>query len=416
MGRTGRIITGLGAGLALGLIARTQAIPGLLSFAEAIGTAGQFWLNALQMTLVPLIFCLMAGGVGSLVRQASAGRMIMVTIGLFAALSLSAAIAGALLSGGLLALWTPATIGVGLASHWANDAPATPGFAAQIMALIPVNPVAAAAQAAWLPLIVFASIFGAAVARIAEGGDMLFGLLKAIADALLLIVEWVLRLAPAGVFMLACGAAVHVGAGLAAALAQYVLMLSLALAGALMMAMTIGMLGAGTSPRAFLRAASGPLAIAASTQSSMASLPALLKAAHQDLRLPPGIVGAVTPLAVSTFRFGNVFGSLSAGLIGGALCGIHPDAAHILMACAIGVLTNVGVIGLPGPAVLFAAYGPVFAALGTPLEMVALLIPVFTLPDILDTSANVTADLAVTAIVARFSRSLQVPVTASGSL
>jgi Na+/H+-dicarboxylate symporter len=71
------------------------------------------------------------------------------------------------------------------------------------------------------------------------------------------------------------------------------------------------------------------------------------------------------------------------------------------MACGIAVMTNVGVIGLPGAAVLFAAYSPVFAALGTPLEMIALLIPVFTLPDMLDTGTNVTADLAATAIVAR---------------
>jgi Na+/H+-dicarboxylate symporter len=107
------------------------------------------------------------------------------------------------------------------------------------------------------------------------------------------------------------------------------------------------------------------------------------------------------PLAVTTFRFGNVCGGVAAGLIGANLFGIHPGIASIGLAIVIGILTNVGVIGLPGQAVLLAAYGPIFAALGTPIEALTLLIAVFTLPDILDTTCNVTADLAATSLIAR---------------
>ena len=110
------------------------------------------------------------------------------------------------------------------------------------------------------------------------------------------------------------------------------------------------------------------------------------------------------PLAVTTFRFGNVFGGVAAGLIGAHLFGIHPGVGQILLAIVIGVLTNVGVIGLPGQAVLFAAYGPIFTALGTPIEALTLIIAVFTLPDILDTTCNVTADLAATSLIARLAR------------
>lgn len=400
MGRTGQVVTGLAAGLALGLLARTLPVAGLQRAVLIIGVTGQLWLNALQMTLVPLIFCLMADGIGGIVRQASAGRLIALTLGLFWTLSFAAALSGAVVTSAWLHVF-PVAANAGLIAHGFGTQPAPPGFFAQVLALIPINPIAAAAQAAWLPLIVFASILGAAAASVGEDCAILFRLFKAMADALLLIVEWVLWLAPAGVFMLACGAALQVGAGLAAALALYVILLSMALVCAVALAIGIGMVGAGVPVRAFLGALSGPLAIAASTQSSMASLPALLKAAREDLRLPDSVTSAVMPLAVSTFRFGNVFGSLSAGLIGAHLCGLHPGALQIVMASAIAVLTNIGVIGLPGAAVLFAAYGPVFAVLGTPLDMIALLIPVFTLPDILDTSANVSADMSVTAIVAR---------------
>jgi Na+/H+-dicarboxylate symporter len=109
----------------------------------------------------------------------------------------------------------------------------------------------------------------------------------------------------------------------------------------------------------------------------------------------------VLPLACTVFRFGNVFGGVAAGLIGAWLCGIHPSAGQIALASVVAVIANTGVIGMPGQAVLFIAYGPIFAALGAPFEMLTLLVAVFTMPDILDTTANVTCDLAVTAIVAR---------------
>jgi Na+/H+-dicarboxylate symporter len=98
-------------------------------------------------------------------------------------------------------------------------------------------------------------------------------------------------------------------------------------------------------------------------------------------------------------RTASIVVALLAGLAAGVALRVigGPDSAIV-----IGVLTNVGVIGLPGAAVLMAAYGPIFTALGTPIEALTLLIAVFTLPDILDTTCNVTADLAATSLIARF--------------
>lgn len=404
MGRTGWVLLGLAAGVVVGLGLREFGSDGLVSAAAALRPLGQLWLNALRMTLVPLVFCLMAGGVGTVTRAAAAGRLVGLTIGLFAVMLTAAATLGAVLALALLALWPVAPVGQALL-HAGAAAPATPSIVDQLIGFIPVNPVAAAAEAAMTPLIVFAAIFGAATARIApESSQAVFSVLKGVADAMLVIVGWVLWAAPAGVFLLALDAVLHVGLGLAASLAEYVLMLCLVLAAGLVCAILAGILGGGIAPARFLRAAFAPQALAASTTSSMACLPALLKAAQDDLGLPPTLVAAVMPLAVTTFRFGNVVGGLAAGLIGAHLCGVHPGPGHIALAIGVGVLTNVGVMGLPGQAVLFAAYGPIFAALGAPFEMLTLLIAVFTLPDILDTTCNVTADLSVTAIVARLSR------------
>jgi proton glutamate symport protein len=398
VGRTAWILSGLAAGIALGLGLRAVATVGVIADARALHPLGQLWLNALRMTLVPLVFCVMAGGIGQVARAAAAGRLIGLTIGLFFLLLLGAAVMGALAALGLMKLWPVLPIGAALLKS-AAAAPPTPDFVSQLVSFIPVNPVAAAAQTEVTPLIVFASLFGAAATRVANA-DAIFALLKGITDAMLVIVGWVLWAAPLGVFLLSLDAVLNVGGGLVASLAQYVVLLCLVLVGGIVCATLLGGLGGGMGLMRFQRAAFAPQALAASTQSSLSALPAMLKAA-EEMGIPAPLIASVLPLACTIFRFGNVCGGVAAGLVGAWLCGIHPGVGQIALASVVAVIANTGVIGLPGQAVLFIAYGPIFAALGAPFEMLTLLIAVFTVPDILDTTANVTGDLAVTAIVAR---------------
>ena len=78
--------------------------------------------------------------------------------------------------------------------------------------------------------------------------------------------------------------------------------------------------------------------------------------------------------------------------------------ARCAMACGITILTNLGVIGLPAAAVLYAAEAPAFAGIGAPIELLPLLIATSAIPDILDTVCNVTADLAALTWVGRLAR------------
>ena len=106
------------------------------------------------------------------------------------------------------------------------------------------------------------------------------------------------------------------------------------------------------------------------------------------------------PLAVATFRFGNVVAGVAVGLFGAALYGVHPGIVKIAAAIGIGILTNVGSVGVPGAAVLLAAWVPIFLTLGAPIEALTLFIAVVTVPDILITMTNVTGDLAATSLIA----------------
>ncbi len=402
MSRTTWILLALLGGALSGLILR---MTGHAAIADMLAPIGTLWLNGLRMTLVPLVFCLMTTGVASVANAAGGGRLIGVTIGAFLALLALAAVAGGFVGLGLATVWPLHPVGAALTVGAKAVAPQNIDIVTQIIGLIPLNPIAAAAEAAMTPLIVFAAILGAAITRLPESQRILLvDVLKAAGDAMLVIVDWVLRAAPAGIFVLALSAVAKAGLDMAAALLQYVLMLTAVLGVGLLATLAIGMVS-GVGPLRFLRAATGPLALAASTQSSMACLPALVKAAEQDLALPPAAASTILPLATTVFRFGNVFGVVSAGLFGALLFGVHPSLAQIALATGVAVLTNIGVMGLPGAAVLLAAYGPVFLILGAPMEALTLLIAVFTLPDIVDTSANVTGQLAATALITRLTGS-----------
>ena len=398
LSRTGWIVAALLGGLATGIGLRL-ALGEHTTVAAILQPIGELWLNGLRMTLVPLVFCLMASGMAGLADTATGGgRLVGIAVTVFVALLFVSSIAGMLSANALMLLWPVHPLGLSVPPGVAAGAP--PNFVAMLTGLIPVNPVAAAAEAAMAPLIVFAAIFGLAISRLPPTTrSLLVNFFTAAADAMLVIVGWVLRVAPIGIFVLSFEAAASVGVGAALGVFQYVVLLSAVVVVGLVCATLVGLLS-GVPPARFLRAALAPQALAASTQSSMACLPVLVEAA-EALKLPRPFVGSIMPLAVTTFRFGNVFGGIAAGLIGAHLFGIHPGAGPIALAVVIGVLTNIGVIGLPGQAVLLAAYGPIFTALGTPIEALTLLIPVFALPDILVTVCNVTGHLGATSLIAR---------------
>ena len=111
-----------------------------------------------------------------------------------------------------------------------------------LLSLVPTNPIKAAADGALLPLVVFALLYGLALTRLPEDvrrrqGDGAQG----IADVLIVIIRWVLLVAPIGVFALAYGLGAKVGAPAAAAVARYLVVTSLAICvgGVVLTAMTL---------------------------------------------------------------------------------------------------------------------------------------------------------------------------------
>jgi Na+/H+-dicarboxylate symporter len=404
MKKSNLLLVSLAAGLAVGVVARFAHWSPLNQAVEAVAPVGALWVKALQMTLVPLIFAMVASAVAASVRSGRGGRMIGGVLLSFAPVLAMAVLLSAIATLAILHFWAVppnALAGLGLAHI---ETPPSPGLADQLLALIPKNPVAAAAAGDVTPLVIFAILLGFALTRLPRReGDGLEASLNDLGAAMMTIVDWVLWCAPVGVFVLSVGATYSAGAAVASVLAHYVviciivaLMLILACYGAVALA-------GGVRLGRFLRGALAPQAVAAGTCSSMATLPAMIEAAEQNLDVPPPVAGSVLPLAVSSFRIASAGSSFVAAAVAAAAAGLHPSLAQYVVAGLVCVLASMGAAGLPGAAVAYSDAAGLLV-LGAPIELIPLYIAVIAIPDILLTTANVTGDLTLATVVTRLVR------------
>jgi len=388
------------AGLLLGIFA-VGVDPRVVDIADAIGT---LWVNGLRMTIVPLIVALLVTGIASAARAARAGRQTARALLWFVALLWASSIIAALVTPALLALW-PLDPGAGaaLASALGEGEPVgtIAGIGDFLRGLVPVNVIAAAAEEAVLPLIIFTLIFAFALTRLPEAPrERLTGFFDALAEAMIVVIGWVLKLAPFGVFALAFTVGARAGAQAFGALAHYVVIVSAVGVVIWLAAYPVAMIGGRRGLGEFLRASAPAQAVAVSTRSSLASLPAMLRGA-EELGIPDAKSGVVLPLAVALFRATGPAMNLAVALYVAHWFGVELQPWQIAAGIAAAAITTMGAAGLPGEASFFTSIAPIALAMGLPIEPLALLIAVEAIPDIIRTLGNVTADIAVTAAATR---------------
>ncbi len=391
---------GLAAGLVLGVLLHGQTLlEGMLALAEPVGT---LWLKALQMTILPLVSALIFTGIVRTVAAASAGAMAKRTLGWFAVVLVAGAAVSALLTPLLLRMFPiPAEAVAALSQANADAAGKVPGLGAFIASLVPANVVEAAAGGAILPVILFMTMFALATAKLpASQRAILTRFFEAIAAAMMVVIGWVLRLAPIGVFSLALGVAAKSGAAMAATLGHYIAVVVTIGAVVTLGGYLIALLAARQSPLAFARAMLPVQAVAISTQSSLASLPAML-AACRKLGVSETSADFVLPLAVALFRATSPAMNMAVVIYVAKLTGVELTPAAMVAGIAVSMLAMLGSPSLPGTISFVLATGPIALAMGVPIGPLALLVAVEMLPDIMRTLGNVTQDVAVTTVVDR---------------
>ena len=405
-----RVLVALGAALVGGIAIAASGNEHLLRAADAIVPIGTVWINAIRMTVIPLVVSLLITGVAGAADLRSVGRLGGRSLLTFLVLLAGTAIV--IMPVGVLAFRAlgPNTSRPPLPAGAAEAAGelasgAAPTFSAWVTSLIPTNPIAAAANGAMLQLILFTLILALAIAKLAPSArEPLLAFFRALSEAMLVIVHWVVALAPLGVFALVLPLAARGGAGVAGAVGFYVVAYSLGCILVILLLYPVVMAAARMPIARFARAVLPAQSVAFASSSSIAALPALIEGAERVLELPKRVSGFVLPLSVTMFKIAAPVSWTFGALFISWFYGIPLGPGAIATVAFAAIFLAFAAPGVPRGAFLMLT--PLFLAIGLPAEGIGILIAVDAIPDIFSTVLNVTGYMASTAIVAR-----QVPDT-----
>jgi Na+/H+-dicarboxylate symporter len=362
---------------------------------------GTMWVNAIRMTVIPLIVSSLIVAVSSS-EPGTVGRLgtrafIIFVLMLSALAAITAVVAPPIFSRLHIDPAAAQAIRAGVA---ATTRPDMPGFSAWLVSLVPTNPIKAAADGAMLPLVVFTLALGLALGQLPLAvRATVVDFFRGVAEAMTLLVRWVLVLAPIGVFFLALSLATRLGSSVVGAVGFYVVVHSALQLMAVVLLYLVIMFFSRVPVATFARAALPAQVVAMTTRSSMAALPAMLTSAEQVLGLPRTVTSFALPFAVSTFRLNQAVTWVVMALFAAKLYGVELGAGHIATIAVTSVLMSFSVPGIPSGSLFVVA--PFFASVGIPAEAIGVLIAVDLVPDVFKTLANVTGHLTSVVLLGR---------------
>lgn len=377
------------------------------TFVSVAHVGGQLWLSALQMTVLPLIFSLLTMGLtSSSPLTGDGGSVARRAAFVFAVLYLACLTAALALNELLLGVWPVSPAAADAFQKLAGNAVQVkaPDAGEIILSIIPSNIFGALAAGSILPVVVFAILFGLAMRHIEKSRrEQLRSLIGSLADVMFKIVSWVLLMAPLGVFGLVVGTAHETGFAIVWGLAGYLRHVVTVAVILVALSYPVAVLWGRVGLMRFAAAAAPTQLVAVSTQSSVASLPVMLKSSER-LGFVDEVTNVSLPLAVSIFRFGGPSGTISVAVYAAAAAGLHPAFPALVGGALLALLMEFAAVGLPNQINGFTINAPVFAAFGAPFAFLPLMLAVETIPDAVGTTANVSMDLAATAVIDRLQR------------
>ncbi len=403
MSLTTRVLLGLILGLTLGIFLAPADTGFGATAVTWIEPIGGLWVNAIRMTVIPLIVSLLLGGIAASGAKTVAqvgGRAVAWFIGL---------VAGTTTLGGIAAPFLYRMVGAEdvqipeLVSASSVTDVTLPPFRDWFVGLLPPNPVGAAAQGDILPLVLFTVVFGLAATRIEpELRETITRGARAVSEAILVVVDWILATAPVGVFALTFALAAQTGISVIKAVAGFLIVVAILLTVATLALYPLVQIVGGIPMKLFAKACAPAQAVGFSTRSSMASLPPMLEEAERTLRLPDQVSGLVLPASVSVFKFASPMTRIAGSYFIASLFGVELGPLEWgALAGFMGLLSFYSP-GIPSGGLFVMA--PIYQAFGLPIEGIGILIALDLIPDMYLTVANVTGDMAVAAVIGGRSR------------
>jgi proton glutamate symport protein len=406
MGSVGGLVVGLALGIA-GHETGSTVLAGVGPYIKAFGAG---WMNALTALVLPLMVANIVTAVLQSRDARATGKISAYALGLFvAALLLGTAFTLVVVPPFISVLPLDANVAASLSATLtpaaraaAATAPALSTPSDIVSVFIPRNVFKSAVNDDLLPILIFSIAFGFAVSHVRGAGrDLLAAVFSALAEALLVLVSWILKLLPLGAFALAYSFSAGAGMQAAGVLAQFTLITCASMLAFTALLYPVSALLGGVSLRQFALAVLPAQISAVSTRSSIASLPALLQGAQTHLRMDPAVANLALPLSVAVFKVNRTISSTVKMLFIAHLFGVSIGPAQIVVFTATIVMLSFTSLGVPGGGTAFKSMAA-YLAVGLPIEGVILLEAVDVIADVFKTLLNVTGDMSVAVILNRF--------------
>ncbi|TMN89330.1 dicarboxylate/amino acid:cation symporter [Pseudoalteromonas phenolica] len=410
MSLTSRIMLGMVAGVFLGLLFQfilgdkeDVLIPlGLFDLAVKgffvdglFHIGGQIFIASLKMLVVPLVFISLVCGTCSLSDPKKLGRLGGKSIALYlttTAVAITVAIS--------LALLVSPGVGYDVPTEAAFDAKQAPTLTQVIINMFPTNPINAMAEGNMLQVIVFALLFGIAMALSGEPGKRIAKVFDDLNTVVLKLVTILMNLAPIGVFCLMAKLFTTIEMGLILGLAKYFFTVLAALfIHALINYSALLKVLTGLSPVTFLTKMKDACMFAFSTSSSSATMPVTLETATKKLGAHNSVASFTVPLGATINMDGTAIMQGVATVLIAQVFAVDLTISDYLMVILTATLASVGTAGVPGVGLIMLAM--VLNQVGLPVEGIAIIMGVDRLLDMTRTAVNVTGDCMVTCVVAK---------------
>lgn len=409
---TRAIFAALAVGAAAGILANvTVADSPTLDWTlrNVTDPLGRIWLRSLVMVVVPLVLASLSVGIVGLGDIKRLGRMGGYTMTFFlgataVSTTLGLVLVNLLHPGAALARETRDRLMATYAGDARSMTPVAGGAKLGmnlLVEIVPANPLGAMAEGNMLSVIFFAVVLGAALLALpAQRRAPLVGVLEALNDAMIVVIAFVMRLAPLGVFFLLFGVMARFGLDVLRSLALYVVVVVTGLAAhALLVLPAMAKVFAGVRPLAFLRRSRVVWATAFSTSSSSATLPTTLRVLERDFAIPREVSGFVAPLGATMNMNGTALFEGVTALFLAQVFGVELNLSAQVGVVLLATISAIGVAGVPGGSIPLLMV--LLSTFGVPPAGIAIILGIDRLLDMCRSSVNVVGDLAAAAFVAR---------------
>lgn len=410
LGLTARIVIGMVAGIAVGFLFKLllagqeerilhilgMDIPLKALFIDGFfHIGGEIFIASLKMLVVPLVFVSLVCGTCSLSDTSALGRLGGKTIALYlitTAIAISLAIFAALLIG-------PGE-GIQMQSDASFNPSEAPALSQVFINIFPSNPIESMAKGNMLQIIVFAVLFGLAMAMSGKAGERLAAVFTDLSEVIMKLVTLLMNLAPYGVFFLMAKLFTTLGFETIASLAKYfaVVMCVLVIHGLVSYAVILKLL-TGLNPVIFFRKMQDAALFGFSTSSSNATMPVTMETVTQKLGVKNSVASFTVPLGATINMDGTAIMQGVATVFIAQVFAVDLSVSDYLMVILTATLASIGTAGVPGVGLIMLAM--VLQQVGLPVEGIALIIGVDRLLDMTRTSVNVTGDAMVSCIVGK---------------